>query len=954
MKSVVGSDGRRAETNVGAEHLAGGSAASPSVGERRLVRSIAPWLRQHPDVAGIASVVGLTALVAWDHLQSGRGLYRVDILSQYLPWYTYLGQHLRQGDIPGWLPASLSGSPFAGDPQSGWMYLPVMAIFTVFSGVTGFGVLIVFHLLLAGLSTYLFARILGLSLLGAVVAAAAYEFGPFLERIRCCTIHAEVGAWLPLSLLGVELAVRARSWLLRVVWWAVAGLAVSQMIAGWIGQGAYYGLLATCGYIAYRTLISPPNGSADPVPRSPHHPAAAHFPFLWGPRVGRSPEPPSPPAPLPSEGEGSVPQPDHADIEAPVSSERFPLALGRERGLGGEGGLSGSPIPERVRAALTDIPTTLASLRGPATTRVVACAMHGFAIVTIALGLAAGALWPRFVTVAETNLAGGNYSQLGDDAADTGGWSVQILLDRLLSNDDRLGRWYLGGAVFALAVVAPFLARRRFGVPYFVALSLVPAILTLHQGPLHHLFYLLPRFRQLHQHLPDHVLTVFYLAPALLAGATVAVLQERSWSSRWKATAVAILPLALAGLIDNRLRAVRAPVGEEIELRILPWTLAGIVAVSLLLLAAIWLRPPRFLPVIGVALLLVVLWDPTGKLAIGRLGGEPADAVWSATVTGYTEASGAGVFLQDRRREAAEPFRFFGYDPLIAFAPSEERRTYVSEYRDPVVMALLLNNQAILLGLQDVQGYNPVLLKSYAGLGRAINLRNQSYHYVNILSYGWTSPLLKLLNVHYVVVPNPVLPGRPDLLHLSQRYPTVYADELVRVLAIDDALPRAWIVHDVRRSKRTKILPSLRQKEVDPRQTALISREPPETGQPDDPTRDRATILTYEPERIEIATSTGAAGLLVVSELYHPAWRAYVDGQPVRLYETDRVLRGVPIPAGDHVVELRYDQPSLRRGLLASIATALVVGLVISALAIQRHRTRRPSSATDTPEAGTT
>jgi uncharacterized membrane-anchored protein len=48
----------------------------------------------------------------------------------------------------------------------------------------------------------------------------------------------------------------------------------------------------------------------------------------------------------------------------------------------------------------------------------------------------------------------------------------------------------------------------------------------------------------------------------------------------------------------------------------------------------------------------------------------------------------------------------------------------------------------------------------------------------------------------------------------------------------------------------------------------------------------------------------------------------------------------VPIPAGDHVVELRYDQPSLRLGLLASAATALVVALVVLALGLQRRRAR--------------
>ena len=59
----------------------------------------ATWEPHASCACGLASILVLTALVAWDHLTAGRGLYRVDLLTQYLPWYTYLGQHLRHGDI---------------------------------------------------------------------------------------------------------------------------------------------------------------------------------------------------------------------------------------------------------------------------------------------------------------------------------------------------------------------------------------------------------------------------------------------------------------------------------------------------------------------------------------------------------------------------------------------------------------------------------------------------------------------------------------------------------------------------------------------------------------------------------------------------------------------------------------------------------------------------------------
>lgn len=102
-------------------------------------------------------------------------------------------------------------------------------------------------------------------------------------------------------------------------------------------------------------------------------------------------------------------------------------------------------------------------------------------------------------------------------------------------------------------------------------------------------------------------------------------------------------------------------------------------------------------------------------------------------------------------------------------------------------------------------------------------------------------------------------------------------------------------------------------------------------------------VVAYEPERIRIETATGAAGLLVLSEIYHPSWHAYVDGKPVETYETDRVLRGVPVPAGNHIVEMRYDQPSLRLGLLASAVTALIVALTVVVLGLHQHRSRAVS-----------
>ena len=50
-----------------------------------------------------------------------------------------------------------------------------------------------------------------------------------------------------------------------------------------------------------------------------------------------------------------------------------------------------------------------------------------------------------------------------------------------------------------------------------------------------------------------------------------------------------------------------------------------------------------------------------------------------------------------------------------------------------------------------------------------------------------------------------------------------------------------------------------------------------------------------------------------------------VDGKPVELLRANYTFRAVPIPAGTHSVELRYEPESLRYGLLISIATAILM-----------------------------
>ena len=93
-----------------------------------------------------------------------------------------------------------------------------------------------------------------------------------------------------------------------------------------------------------------------------------------------------------------------------------------------------------------------------------------------------------------------------------------------------------------------------------------------------------------------------------------------------------------------------------------------------------------------------------------------------------------------------------------------------------------------------------------------------------------------------------------------------------------------------------------------------------------------------------------------MSEVYYPAWKAYVDGEPVSLYRTNYLFRGVPVPEGEHTVELRYESATLRLGTALSLFTGLICVVLVAANAARRWRrsavgnesTGRPASGAGT------
>jgi hypothetical protein len=110
-----------------------------------------------------------------------------------------------------------------------------------------------------------------------------------------------------------------------------------------------------------------------------------------------------------------------------------------------------------------------------------------------------------------------------------------------------------------------------------------------------------------------------------------------------------------------------------------------------------------------------------------------------------------------------------------------------------------------------------------------------------------------------------------------------------------------------------------------------------------------ASIESYRPKLIRIKTEGDEDGVLLLNDRYHHHWNVYVDGGAKPLLRCNYIMRGVEVPAGEHVVEFRYEPPQTGFGI--SLASIFVGGVIVCYLgAGQRRRPEQKLAAK--PDAG--
>ncbi|NIN63528.1 MAG: YfhO family protein [Anaerolineae bacterium] len=252
------------------------------------------------------------------------------------------------------------------------------------------------------------------------------------------------------------------------------------------------------------------------------------------------------------------------------------------------------------------------------------------------------------------------------------------------------------------------------------------------------------------------------------------------------------------------------------------------------------------------------------------------------------------------------------YGPSVLLAPIQADDDAFRVYND----WRLPGNYGIVYEVQDIGGASPLRLQWYDEL-------------VSLLP---EERVWELLNVKYVIT------ARRSLLPLSESlYEEPSGGGTTYLHRLEDYLPRAWVVHGAEVLQGGEALELLSDPDFDPLGTVILEEEP-ELPLPGAMSGAESTVavLEREPSRIVLEAECSDDGILVVSEVYYPGWRAPVDGQETKIHRANHALRAVELEAGFHRVELVYAPLSFKTGLVISAATLIAVAGVAARSTIRR------------------
>jgi hypothetical protein len=174
-----------------------------------------------------------------------------DLLSFWLPSWSFLGSSLADGHVPLWNPFEMAGYRFAADPQSGWLYAPPMLLFSTLPPASAMAAMIALHPLLAGIGMLAFLRAEGLGRVAATAAGLSVALLIVASELAISMPFGGSLAWTTIVLLAASRYSRSKDTRSRLGWLVLGAFAWSQVANAHLSHG-----LVTCSLLLAAYLLA--------------------------------------------------------------------------------------------------------------------------------------------------------------------------------------------------------------------------------------------------------------------------------------------------------------------------------------------------------------------------------------------------------------------------------------------------------------------------------------------------------------------------------------------------------------------------------------------------------------------------------------------------------------------------------------------------------------------------
>lgn len=192
------------------------------------MRRLGNWIwHRRRDAAALGGIVLLAVAFLFEMVAMDAVPVTRDIQLFFIPHKHILWASLQELEIPLWTPLIRTGYPVLANFQSGVFY-PLHWLYAFLPFLTAFNLLVVVHLALGGVGTYLLGRQLRFRPSAALVAAVAFMLGGYFTSLTNLINALQAAAWAPIMIAVLIRHVenwRTRSFALTVAVYLLAFLA---------------------------------------------------------------------------------------------------------------------------------------------------------------------------------------------------------------------------------------------------------------------------------------------------------------------------------------------------------------------------------------------------------------------------------------------------------------------------------------------------------------------------------------------------------------------------------------------------------------------------------------------------------------------------------------------------------------------------------------------------------